>query len=312
MVCPFIVLRPRAVVLAVIGSVVLAQAPLEAQGLGALARQNHTRGLLWKVESATPGPDAAVLYLAGSIHALGRTAYPLAPSFDQAFEASTTLVEEIDLLETPDEVAGAALLAKAQLKPGRTLEQSLSPPTYQRLTAFTSAARIPLAKLSELKPWAVAVMLSSLVAVQIGLDPALGLDRHFLERARARQLTVVGLETMDQQLDFFDKLPQATQDQMLAEALTSPEKRAQHLSEMVTTWRKGEADALGTMVEHDFADAPAAFASLIVQRNRNWMPTIDKCLAGMRCFVVVGAAHLVGPDGLVAMLRVKGYRVTQL
>lgn len=310
MVCPLILLRVRVIVLAALGSVVLLQTTLESQGLAALARQNHTRGILWKVESAAPGPDPSVLYLAGSVHALGRHAYPLAASFDQAFAASTTLIEEIG--DAEQDAAGATLMAKAKLKPGRTLEKTVSTETYERFVAFTTAARLPAAKLGELKPWAIAVFIQSLVSAGIGLEPALGLDRYFLERAKARRMTVVGLETVEEQLDRLDKLPAAAQERMLSEAITNPADDAADLAEMVTAWRKGDVDKLEALVTRDFADEPDAYRSVLVERNHNWLPAMEKCLAGQKCFVVVGAAHLVGPDGLVALLRARGYRVTPL
>jgi uncharacterized protein YbaP (TraB family) len=283
-----------------------------AQSFGELARPNATRGLLWRVERVSATGSSETLYLAGSIHALGRTAYPLASAFDQAFEASATLVEELD----PDQLAqpdtAADMLAKARLTQGTTLERLVSANTYQRLVAFSDATGLPLAKLRELKPWAIAVTISSLVSARIGLDPALGLDRHFFDRARARNAAFIGLETALGQIDRLDTLPRAVQDHMLLEALRDPAAEARHLTEMVAAWRHGDVGAIEAMVRQDFADAREAYGSLLVERNRAWMPTLDRCLTGLRCFVVVGAAHLVGPDGLVAMLAAKGYRVVQL
>jgi uncharacterized protein YbaP (TraB family) len=266
---------------------------------------------LWKVESAVPGQDQ-VLYLAGSVHALGRQAYPLAASFEQAFAASTTLVEEIGAADSESGLAGTALMAKARLQPGDTLEKLLSPDTYKRFVAFTTATKLPADKLGELKPWAIAVVIQALVSQGMGLDPALGLDRHFLERAKARRMPVVGLETAAEQLDRLDKLPAAAQDRMLSEAVTNPAEGASELAELVTAWRKGDVEKLEMMVKEDFANEPDAYKSMIVERNHNWMPTMEKCLSGQKCFVVVGAAHLVGPDGLIALLRAKGYRVSPL
>jgi len=58
-------------------------------------------------------------------------------------------------------------------------------------------------------------------------------------------------------------------------------------------------------------DSPAFYQSLVLDRNRRWIPRIESCLATGSCFVVVGAAHMVGSDGLIAMLRQKGYKITQ-
>ena len=82
---------------------------------------------------------------------------------------------------------------------------------------------------------------------------------------------------------------------------------------MVAAWRRGDA----TTIERDLVRAlqkyPAAYQSLIVERNHNWMPQLEQCLTRTTpCMVVVGAAHLVGPDGLLTLLQRKGYRIEQL
>ena len=163
-----------------------------------------------------------------------------------------------------------------------------------------------------MKPWMVMLMLEAVGLQSAGLDPTLGLDKHFYDRASSTGRRVVGLETAASQIDRFDQLPIATQEQMLRSALEEMDTEKENLRGLVAAWKTGDAAALERLLLAAFGSNPAAYESLIVERNRNWMPRLDACLAhDESCFVVVGAAHLVGPQGLLVLLRQRGYRVEQ-
>jgi uncharacterized protein YbaP (TraB family) len=81
---------------------------------------------------------------------------------------------------------------------------------------------------------------------------------------------------------------------------------------MIGAWRKGDASMLEKIALSSFDGYRGAYASLIVERNNNWIPQIEACMERPQpCFVVVGAAHLIGPDGLLVLLKQKGYRIEQ-
>jgi hypothetical protein len=82
---------------------------------------------------------------------------------------------------------------------------------------------------------------------------------------------------------------------------------------LVQAWKAGDVRIVEEIVLKDVKQEPLLYQRLLVERNRNWMPTIEALFMRPRpSFVVVGAAHLVGPDGLVTQLRAKGYRVEQM
>ena len=146
-----------------------------------------------------------------------------------------------------------------------------------------------------------------------GLDPSLGLDQHFYDRATAAGKSVIGLETAESQIDRFDTMPESLQEQMLRSTLDEIDAENKEIAATVAAWRRGDAPSIERDVLLGLKKYPAAYQSLIVERNNNWMPQLEKCLARTTpCMVVVGAAHVVGPDGLLALLRRKGYRVEQL
>ena len=276
-------------------------------GLDAQTEGRTGKSFLWKVQS---GPR--VMYLAGSVHALSEDVYPLSPAFEQAFAASDTLVEEIDLEEAGLLSLGPMLLSKAMYQDGRTFDKVVSKETVELVTAQLKGMPMAAELIRPMKPWMVMLMLAAMQVQQAGLNPNLGLDKYFFDKATDARKTVVGLETAESQIDRFDKMPEALQEQMLRSTLDEMNLQSKELASIVATWRRGDAATLERSLMPGLKKYPAAYQSLIVERNNNWMPQLEKCLARTTpCMVVVGAAHLVGPDGLLALLQRKGYRIEQ-
>ena len=262
---------------------------------------------LWTVRS-----EANVLYLAGSVHALGADAYPLPAVFEKAFEASGTLVEELDLADAASLSAMPMLLAKGLYGDGRTFESAVSKETATLVTQYFKQTGLPMEMIRPMKPWMVMLMLTALEVQKAGLDASLGLDKYFYDKAMAAKKPVIGLETPEFQIDRFDKMSDAVQEQMLRSTVTELDAQSNELKSMIAAWQRGDTATLETSVRDSFARYPAAYTSLIAERNRNWIPQLQMCLSSPTpCFVVVGAAHIVGPDELLALLQQKGYRVEQ-
>jgi len=271
------------------------------------AAQTRGRTFLWKVQSG-----ASVMYLAGSVHALTADAYPLNPAYQRAFDASSALVEEIDLAEADPLSGGLGLLAKGMYQDGRTFNSAVSRQTVTLVEEKLKNTPLALDLIQPMKPWMVMLMIEALGSQDAGLDPELGLDKHFYNLATDGRKQVIGLETAESQIDRFDKMPEAMQEQMLRSELAEMDTEKSSLRSILTAWQTGDAAAIEKMLLASFTTNPAAYTSLITERNRNWMPQLETCLRrSSPCFVIVGAAHLVGPQGLLAMLQQKGYRVEQ-
>jgi len=272
-----------------------------------VAAQTRGHSFLWKVQSG-----ANVMYLGGSVHALTADAYPLNPAYQRAFDASSALVEEIDLAEADPFAGGLGLLAKGMYTDGRTFSSVVSRETAALVAERLKGTPLALELIQPMKPWMVMLMLEALGAQSAGLDPELGLDKHFYNLATGGGKQVIGLETAEYQIDRFDKMPDAMQEQLLRSELAEMETEKTSLRALLAAWQAGDAPTIEKMLLMSFADNPAAYNSLITERNRNWMPQLEACLKrSSPCFVIVGAAHIVGPQGLLAMLRQRGYRVEQ-
>ena len=265
------------------------------------------KSFLWKV---TAGDKVA--YLAGSIHLLSADVYPLSAAFERAFAASPTLVEEIDLGEADSVAAAPALLRRGMYLDGRNFDASVSRETAALVSARLKETGMPVQMFQMMKPWMVMLTISALEAQKAGLEARFGLDKHFYDRAMAAGKTIVGLETLESQIDRLDTMPEALQEQLLRSTLSELETSRTNLKAIIAAWRRGDAAAIERTTLSDFTKYPAAYRSLIVERNLNWIPQIQVCLTKTEpCLVVVGAAHLVGPDGLLALLQRKGYRLDQ-
>jgi len=272
-----------------------------------LSAQQGAKSFLWKVQSG-----ARVMYLAGSIHALSQDVYPLNPAYQRAFEASDALVEEIDLAQADILTAAPMLLSKGTFQDGRTFDSVVSKDTAAAVASHLKNSPLPLELMQSMKPWMVAMILDAMEMQQAGMDPNLGLDKHFFDEATSSGKMVIGLETAEYQIDRFDTMTMPMQEQLLRSTIADIDSEHKDLTTIVSAWRRGDAAALEKTLLGSFKDSPAAYTSLVVERNHNWLPQLDRCLARAKpCFVIVGAAHLVGPDGLLALLQRKGYRIEQ-
>jgi len=262
----------------------------------------------WKVA----GKGGAV-YLVGSVHLLSSDFYPLPPSLDAAYKDSDLLLEEVDMAELTDPVSQMALLSKGMLPSSTPLDTVISPATYALLTKRAEALGVPAAPFKMLKPWMAALTLVQLEWQQAGFDPQLGLDKHFYDRAKADGKTTQGLETSEYQVSRLDGLSMEQQERLLAESVKELDEERANMKKLVDGWRAGDVAAVERIVLSELKAEPALYQRLLVERNRNWLPKIEALFARpRRALVVVGAAHLVGPDGLIAALKAKGYTVEQL
>ncbi|HZR22623.1 MAG TPA: TraB/GumN family protein [Vicinamibacterales bacterium] len=254
-----------------------------------------------------------VVYLVGSVHLLSKDFYPLNPALDAAYKDSNLLVEEVDLGEMAQPESQFGLLSKGMLPGNQTLDTVLSPATLALLNKHLPDLGPMADAMKKFKPWMAALTIESLEWVKDGFDPNLGLDKHFYDRAIADKKTVQGFETMAFQIGLFDDMPMDQQDKLLASMLKDVDTEKANMSKLIAAWRDGDAATVERIVLSDLKSDPAIYKRMLVDRNRNWMPKIEQLFPRSgHTLVVVGAAHLVGPDGLLAQLRAKGYTIEQL
>lgn len=262
---------------------------------------------LWRASAGA----GHVLYLAGSMHALTAADYPLPPALLRAFQASGRLIEELDLAKIKPAEAAAAALRLGTLAHG-TLADAMGG-DWRAAKTLAAKAGIDLGRYASLKPWLAGVEITDVLLVRAGYEPTLGLDIHFAHLAAKRGMPVTGLETMQQQFELLDGLAPVLQRHFLLQTLREAPRAATELAALHAAWRSGDVAALAAIERRDFKGFPGLRRRLLDQRNRNWLPRLRGCLASTdTCFVVVGVEHMVGRDGLLALLRGAGYQVVQL
>lgn len=286
----------------------LGLAVMAAAAVASVHGQEPARHFLWKVTAAS-GAEA---YLLGSVHVLTPAFYPLDPAIDRAFQASAVLVEEVDLDEMANPATMIGLVAKAMLPEGQTLDRVVARDTYEAIRARAESHGVPLALLQRMKPWMAAVTLTTAALTRAGFDSALGIDKHFFDRAKAAGMPRRALETVAYQFDRLDGLGAGMQEASLKAMLADIDQQAGNIEALAAAWKGGDAATIARLLHDSFKDEPELAERLLYERNRNWVPHVERCLTeNARCFVVVGAAHLVGPQSLVDLLRERKHTVVQ-
>jgi uncharacterized protein len=271
------------------------------------AAQARTFG--WKVTNR----QGSAIYLVGSVHLLTKDFYPLHTALEAAYKDSDHLVEEVDIGEMSGTGSQLTMLTHGMQPSSQPLDKVLSPATLALLAKKATELGMPIDALKQFKPWMIALTIEAMEWQKAGFDPELGLDKHFYEQAKRDGKSVQGLETVEYQISRFDEMSMELQDHLLAETLKSIETERAGMGRMIESWRTGDVAAVERIVLKDLQQEPQLYQRLLVERNNNWIPKLDALFSRKgRAMVVVGAAHLVGPDGLLAMFKAKGYRVEQL
>lgn len=265
------------------------------------------KSLLWTVSD---GKNS--VQLLGSIHYLKKENFPLNKTIVDALDRNKRLVLEIDLNSAKPEVAQKVMLSKAIYQDGTTLQQNISAEAFELASKRATQLGLDIKVLMPVKPWFVSITLVAFRLQQLGFDSNLGVDSFLAARAKSNGTPVSGLETLEYQIGVMDELSKADQELLLRQSVSDLDLLDENIHAIVQAWLKGDANALEPLLLGSMKDYPAIQEKLIVERNRRWVPQIEKMLGeGGGVLVTVGAAHLIGKDGVVEMLKARGYKVEQ-
>ncbi len=248
----------------------------------------------------------------GSLHVLKSSAYPLAAEIDRAYASSQKLVFETDIGAMMEPDIQAKMMKLGVYPEGQDLFQNISETTRKNLEEKLQDLGLPPAYFSRFKPWFLAVTLTTLELQRLGFNPLYGIDLHFYTKARADEKELAYLESVEYQLNLLGKMNAQDQKSFLAQTLKDLDISAQLADDMMTAWQHGEADDLYELLFESFEDHPGIEDRLLTRRNKDWLPQIEKMLKTPKItMVIVGAGHLIGPEGLVELLKQKGYKIKQ-
>jgi len=268
------------------------------------------KSFLWKVQA-----KGGTAYLFGSVHLARPDSYPLPRQVEDSFARSGTLALEAD----PDAAMAEDLqqrLIRSAFYPGTdTLRRHLSQDTFDLAGRQLEQLGLSIEQFARSKPWFLAMTIEVAALQRLGYLPENGLDLYFAGKARGGK-KIVELESFDYQLQLLNGFNDRDQELFLLYTIQEQASTRERMAELMQAWQSGDAESMEKIVLKAVNDAPETrpiYEKLYYQRNRELAVKVEQLLRSEEnSFIVVGAAHLVGPEGIVALLKRKGYRVEQL
>jgi uncharacterized protein YbaP (TraB family) len=275
-----------------------------ALAIGGGALRIEAKCCVWMVT----GPHGETLFLGGSVHALRSTDYPLPAAYNRAFDASSRLVLEDDPKDASAEFK--RLFKAGRYSRGDSLKNHVDPRTYAYVRRFFALLNVPEKEFATFRPWLIDVILESPPEEYYNL----GVEEFLVRRARANSKPISGLESAKEHTQVYVGLnDRQGEEVLLLFFIQLGHGDDSGGNNMLKAWRRGDAEWLARQFHNSYSDLPFFGRRLVDERNRNWIPKIESYLAsGRTYFVVVGAAHMGGPRGVLALLKARGYRIEQL
>jgi len=267
---------------------------------------------LWEVSS-----DTNTVYILGSVHVAKADLYPLTEAIENAYGLSEYLVVEFNTNAVSEAEMTTLLLEKGVYPPGDSLRENIAEDLYSRLSdrlRELDSSGLILLSMNSFKPWVLATIITDMDYMELGYESEYGIDTHFLEKAEADGRDILELESAEFQLDIFDSLSDELQIMLLEDAVDNP-VTGDDMEALFEAWSTGDVAKMEQMVFEDIEEDEnyRVFLTIIGdERNFQMTEMIEQYLQDDGIyFVVVGAAHLVGENGIINLLDSQRYQVTQ-
>lgn len=256
---------------------------------------------LWEVQGAK-----ARHYLLGSVHLLPQDEEQLPDAILEAYDSAENLVFETDIgaLEQPEVQLGLMATARSQ----QPLKRSIGPQLYARLQKRAAELGMSGSVCDPFKAWFCALTLEVFAYQRAGFSSDAGLDKQLYAAAREDGKSIGWFEQPDAHLALFTDMSEALSRQFLVSALY--EDGADEPAVLYQAWRNNDIAPIEALVVQLKKEQPQVYERILAARNRAWMPKLVQLLGSARSqLIVAGAAHWIGPDGLVRQLAARGYKV---
>ncbi|MFD0717430.1 TraB/GumN family protein [Paenibacillus sp. GCM10027626] len=267
-----------------------------------------SKGFLWKAEN-----DGNTIYMLGSIHVANGAMYPLRSEIEKAYAGADYLVVEADVSKANTEEMQQSVLQKSMYNDGSSLQDHISADTYKQVERLVKELGLPAGSFDTIKPWNISLMLDVLKMQSSDYDGELGIDQYFLGRANKNKQPILELEGVEFQLDMFDRFSGQLQEEMLATSIANfyKEETKYGIEDLSKMWVSGDEKQLLAFTEST-ADNEELNKAMLIDRNIGMVDKLKGYLQGKEpktYFVVVGAAHFLGENGIVSLLEKEGFKV---
>ncbi|TFI57857.1 TraB/GumN family protein [Sphingomonas parva] len=271
------------------------------------AAPGAARPAMWKLAD-----EDTTIYLFGTFHLLPPELQWRTAAFDTALATADELVFEIANLD--DQAAAASAMTRLGLSSGLPpLRERVPEEKRAALDAMVKDSGIPAAALDRFETWAAALALVSVTFKQLGVSGEAGVEKSLGAGYKASGKPVLGLETIEQQLGLFDRLPEEAQRTFLVGVLESPEDLREQFRKMLDAWSRGDEAGIAATFDEDAKLSPTLRQALLTDRNARWAEWLDARMDRPgTVFVAVGAGHLAGRDSVQSMLRSKGLKAKRI
>ncbi len=266
---------------------------------------------LWKLTGTKPEQKGSG-YLFGTIHILPKDVNWRTPLLETALKESDRLI--IEVLGLEDTQNAAKIFTKLAISPNQPkIETRVKPSLRDDLDAVIDKSNIPEFALNRMESWAAALSLASAQTNNLGLDSSEGVEKKLVAQFGEFKKPVEGLETIEQQLGYFDTLPEAQQRDMLVSVVEDARDTKNSFEKLFNAWISGDTDTIAELSNGGILEDPKTREKLLIARNQDWAEQLDRKLQNPgTSFVAVGAAHLVGSDAVQAMLEQRGYKIEKI
>ncbi len=270
---------------------------------------SYAKSPVWKVSK---GDD--YIYLGGTIHLLSEKDYPLPNAFQVAYAKTDTVVLETDIqgLEAPE--LQQKLLNAISYQDHRALSNVLDREVYSQLDELLKERNLPIAVFDKFTPAGAIMTLTQFELGRLSLIGGEGVDLHFSKRASKDDKESFYLETIDEQLSFIQSMNQLDPNTVIKSGIEEINSIKEVWQGLLSAWRGGDLTKLEELgIEDMQKQFPNLYQTMLANRNRQWLDDIDLLMQNQeKEFILVGALHMAGKDGLISQLKRKGFKLEQL
>lgn len=296
-----------------LSAVLALAAHLVAQPATPLASLAPTeKALLWKITGkGMPKPS----YLFGTIHMIDKANFQLREEVKSSLSSSERVTFEINMEKMSDISSLLPMLMKMYMNNDTTLRDLLTPDEYGLVKKHFDKVGLPLAFLERIKPMFLSMLASEDMqtmknAEEGDEDGIVSYEMELMKLAKNEEKEIDGLETIEYQMSIFDSIPYSAQAKMLLESVQGSGKTVKaddDFDKMISLYTHQDIQGMQSMVDDD--ELGQYEDLLLLRRNRNWIPVMARMMAAEPVFFAVGAGHLGGEQGVIALLRQAGYVV---
>lgn len=263
---------------------------------------------VWKVEKS-----GQYFYLAGTMHVLKAGDYPLPKAFDWAYQQSDKLVLEVDLSRLDQSSFQKKLMGQGFYASAENLKTQLNAKAWSALSDYCQQRGIAVNAFLTLPTGIVVTQIAMLELQRLGIDQQ-GVDAYMMNKALVDKKPIQGLESLDEQIDFLLAMGKGDESNFILQNLDELKTLAVDIDALRQAWRKGDMSKIDElMIVGMKKDYPKVYRQILLQRNFNWLPKLQSMIESEDVeYVLVGAAHIAGKDGLLDLLTLHGFTIEQV